>query len=125
MEKCIGQIGGLGKYIKGAKKILLKPNLLSAQSPEKAVTTHPIFHRSSCRSGQEISTGEINITIADSPGAATAHTEKELVHLYKNCGLSYLGEIEDVTLNVDESYKTVSYKEGLVFKHIEVIETCA
>ena len=122
LEKCIGQIGGLGKYIKGAKKILLKPNLLSAQSPEKAVTTHPIFIEAVVDLVKKYSTGEINITIADSPGAATAHTEKELVHLYKNCGLSYLGEIEDVTLNVDDSYKTVSYKEGLVFKHMEVIE---
>ena len=122
LEKCIDQIGGLDKYIKGAKKILLKPNLLSAQSPEKAVTTHPVFIEAVIDLVRKYASCEVNMTIADSPGAATSHTKKELVHLYKNCGLLYLGDMKDVTLNVDDSYKTVSYKEGLVFKHMEIIK---
>ncbi len=43
IEKCVSLIGGFEKYISGAKKILLKPNFLSASAPATAVTTHPAF----------------------------------------------------------------------------------
>jgi len=34
-------LGGLSAHIKTGQKVLLKPNLLAARAPEKAVTTHP------------------------------------------------------------------------------------
>ena len=43
IQESLDLVGGLKKYIRSAKKILLKPNLLSATEPENAVTTHPVF----------------------------------------------------------------------------------
>ena len=43
IKKCVSLIGGFEKYISGAKKILLKPNLLSPSAPATAVITHPVF----------------------------------------------------------------------------------
>jgi len=34
-------IGGLGEFVRPGWKVLVKPNLLSARPPERAVTTHP------------------------------------------------------------------------------------
>ena len=34
-------LGGMGAFVKPGERILLKPNMLSAKSPEQAVTTHP------------------------------------------------------------------------------------
>jgi uncharacterized protein (DUF362 family)/ferredoxin len=34
-------LGGIGAFVKPGERILLKPNMLSAKSPEQAVTTHP------------------------------------------------------------------------------------
>jgi uncharacterized protein (DUF362 family)/NAD-dependent dihydropyrimidine dehydrogenase PreA subunit len=56
------------------RKILLKPNLLSAKSPEKAVTTHPEFVRAVA---QLLRDSSCNIHIGDSPGYES--TEKVLL----------------------------------------------
>ena len=37
--------GGMGAFIKPGERILLKPNLLAAKTPEQAVTTHPTLVR--------------------------------------------------------------------------------
>ncbi|EKD27505.1 MAG: hypothetical protein ACD_79C00693G0003 [uncultured bacterium] len=39
--KGINLLGGINKFVKSKEKILLKPNLLSPDNPEKCVTTHP------------------------------------------------------------------------------------
>lgn len=41
IEIAMELLGGFNKIFKKNEKILLKPNLLSAQTPEKAITTHP------------------------------------------------------------------------------------
>jgi uncharacterized protein (DUF362 family)/Pyruvate/2-oxoacid:ferredoxin oxidoreductase delta subunit len=34
-------LGGMGAFVRPGERVLLKPNMLSAKAPEKAVTTHP------------------------------------------------------------------------------------
>jgi len=121
IEKCVGLIGGFRELIGNAKKILLKPNLLSASKPELAVTTHPVFIESVIEIIKKATPAGISITIADSPGVSTPHTKENLEKLYRQCGLSYLGNIERVNLNLDPGYMEVSFKEGLVIKTLEVI----
>ena len=41
LKKSVDLLGGMGSFIKKGETILLKPNLLFAKEPEKAVTTHP------------------------------------------------------------------------------------
>ncbi|MEW6041739.1 MAG: DUF362 domain-containing protein [Elusimicrobiota bacterium] len=45
IEKSIELAGGINQFIKKGEKILVKPNLLGAHTPEEAVTTHPEFVR--------------------------------------------------------------------------------
>jgi len=45
VEKGIGLLGGVDMFALKGEKILLKPNLLSASTPEKCVTTHPSLFR--------------------------------------------------------------------------------
>ncbi len=33
--------GGMGTFVHPGERVLLKPNMLSAKTPERAVTTHP------------------------------------------------------------------------------------
>lgn len=37
----VGLLGGMDGFVKGGDRVLIKPNLLVARKPEKAVTTHP------------------------------------------------------------------------------------
>ena len=38
-------IGGAGKFVKQGQRLLLKPNLLVGEAPEKCVNTHPSVFR--------------------------------------------------------------------------------
>ncbi|HEX7560886.1 MAG TPA: DUF362 domain-containing protein [Candidatus Humimicrobiaceae bacterium] len=122
IEKCVAGIGGFESFIGNASNILLKPNLLSAIPPESAVTTHPVFIESIIEIIKKTANRPVRITIADSPGVAIKYTKKDLKRLYEICGLSYLGEIEGVTLNLDTDFSQVSFKDAKVLKQLEIIK---
>ncbi len=41
VARALGPLGGIGAFVKPGNKVLLKPNLLQASSPDKMITTHP------------------------------------------------------------------------------------
>lgn len=45
LAACLAPLGGMSAFVKPGMKVLLKPNLLTAAPPEKAVTTHPVVIR--------------------------------------------------------------------------------
>lgn len=61
------------QYFKSGEKILLKPNLLSAKPPEKAVTTHPSVFRAVAVALKEY---HVELSCGDSPGLDS--TEKAM-----------------------------------------------
>lgn len=122
IKKCVGMLGGFKKFIGTSKKIILKPNLLSASNPDLAVTTHPAFIEAIINIIKKVCVPGTKIIIADSPGVSTPHTKKDLKRLYKECGLSHLGEMENVELNLDTGFSEISFKEGKVLKHLEIIK---
>lgn len=58
-------LGGISAFVNAGERILLKPNLLSAKSPDQAVTTHPALVRAVAELVKEA--GGI-VLIGDSPG---------------------------------------------------------
>lgn len=65
-------IGGLDKIIKTGQKVLLKVNMLNAEPPERAVTTHPALLRSVIKLVKEVG-GEV--LVGDSSGIAYKDVE--------------------------------------------------
>lgn len=41
IARLLEQIGGMSAFVRPGERVLLKPNMLAAKAPEKAVTTHP------------------------------------------------------------------------------------
>jgi len=41
VKKAVDLLGGMSVFVKPGNKVLLKPNLLSAKTPDQAITTHP------------------------------------------------------------------------------------
>ena len=66
MKKGIDTLGGIGRFVKRDESILIKPNLLKAADPDKAVTTHPsvieAMFRILCEEGYR------KVSYGDSPG---------------------------------------------------------
>jgi uncharacterized protein (DUF362 family)/NAD-dependent dihydropyrimidine dehydrogenase PreA subunit len=77
IEACLAPLGGLESVVSGGDRVLMKLNLLSAKSPEAAVTTHPAIVKATVELVQEL--GAIPV-LGDSPGGgSTAASYKALL----------------------------------------------
>ena len=57
IKSSVDLLGGIGAFVKKGERILLKPNLLSANPPEAAITTHPAVVGAVIRLVQEAGAG--------------------------------------------------------------------
>jgi len=67
VKKTLENLGGLENFIKPNQRVLVKPNLLSAKDPSRAITTHPAIVQSVI---EEIKKFGAVPSIGDSPGGA-------------------------------------------------------
>jgi len=65
VQRGLELIGGVQCFIKPGEKILLKPNLLAADPPEKCVTTHPAVFKAAAELFQNAGA---QLSYGDSPG---------------------------------------------------------
>ncbi len=80
IEKSVNDLGGTNKLFNKGNRILLKPNLLAPETPEKATTTHPAVFEAAARFF--IDSG-FQITYGDSPGFHSAETTAKKAGLKK------------------------------------------
>jgi uncharacterized protein (DUF362 family)/Pyruvate/2-oxoacid:ferredoxin oxidoreductase delta subunit len=91
VRQAVDHLGGIRALVKPGEKILLKPNLLSAREPERAVTTHPEVVRAMVRLVKEAGATPI---VGDSPGGAVKGVER----VWERTGMKKMAEEEGVTL---------------------------
>ena len=82
LKRGIDALGGIGRFVKPDEKILVKPNLLSAATPEKALTTHPAVLKAVFRLLSENGCGDV-IT-GDSPGHGSCEGAFKTMGLTEN-----------------------------------------
>lgn len=87
-------------------KIVIKPNLVMAKSPDFPVTTHPLVVKAVVRYLKEH--GITDITLAESSGGL--YNAEHMKNLYRVCGMAALEP--DIHMNMDFTAQTVSTKEG-------------
>lgn len=103
VEKGINLIGGMEKFVNQGENILLKPNLLSAASPEKGVTTHPAVFRAVAElclaAGAQVSYG-------DSPPAGNA------LGAAKKSGLAAIADELGLELSDFKTGREILFEDG-------------
>jgi uncharacterized protein (DUF362 family)/Pyruvate/2-oxoacid:ferredoxin oxidoreductase delta subunit len=67
IRETLSHLGGLGRYVWRGQHVLLKPNLLSAREPDRAVTTHPAVVQVFIKLVREV--GAVPV-VGDSPAGA-------------------------------------------------------
>ncbi len=70
VRQAVDLLGGIRLFVKPGERVLIKPNLLKAKSPEAAVTTHPEMVRAVIRLVQEAGGTAM---VGDSPGMGGLH----------------------------------------------------
>ena len=108
IEKGIELIGGIDDIISPGKRVLLKPNLLSAKPPERGITTHPAVVSALVDIVREY--GAVP-AIGDSSGAAYKGVER----VWKNTGMLDVARSKDVEL-VNFETSGITLKEAFGFR---------
>ena len=67
LRRALEPLGGIEAFVKSGQRVLLKPNLLSAKDPARAITTHPHLVEAVAEEVRRV--GAVPF-IGDSPGGA-------------------------------------------------------
>lgn len=120
VRQMVGVLGGLSCYIRSGQRVVIKPNLLRASSPEAAATTHPAVVRAVVRLVQEAGATPV---IADSPGGP--YTRSALRRVYERTGMCGVAEETGAELNEDVGVTSLPNPDGILLKRIDVISAIA
>jgi len=118
VRRAIDLLGCMGRFVAPGERILLKPNLLQGQDPERSVTTHPAVVAAVARLLVEHG---CRVVIGDSPGAGIVYSEANLRRAYSRSGLAAVAEETGAVLNYDTGSTTVPYPEGEMTKQFSII----
>lgn len=118
VRRAIDLIGGIGRFVAPGESILLKPNLLQGQEPERCVTTHPTVVAAVARLLVEHG---CRVVIGDSPGAGIVYSEANLRRAYSRSGFAAAAEKTGAVLNYDTGSETFLFPEGEVMKQFSII----
>jgi uncharacterized protein (DUF362 family) len=93
VRKSVDLIGGITKFIKSSDRVLIKPNLLSASTPDTGIDTHPEIVRAVVRLVKE--TGA-KVFLGDSPGVWG--TVEDIDNVYEKSGMKQIAREESIEL---------------------------
>ena len=110
--------GGMDKKINGETTVLLKPNMLSKSTPDKAVTTHPSVLEAVIEAVKQLGAKAENITIADSSGGP--QNPVVLAANYKGCGFADVADRQGVNLYT-KLESTAVKTDGVMVKEFELL----
>jgi uncharacterized protein (DUF362 family)/Pyruvate/2-oxoacid:ferredoxin oxidoreductase delta subunit len=68
LRELLAPLGGMAAFVRPGQRVLIKPNMLSAKGPDKAVTTHPDVVKGVIRLVQECGGKAL---VGDSPGVGS------------------------------------------------------
>lgn len=106
----------LGQDFRSGEKILIKPNLLSAVTPDQAVTPHPEVLRALA---QNLQPTRVTLSIGDSP--AFDSSDKAL----RLSGLAEVATAMGIETADFVNQTDVSFSEGLALRHFQVAKSVA
>ncbi len=104
VKRGIDLLGGVSKFVKADEKILLKPNWLSADPPEKCVTTHPMIFKAVAEILKE--QGAI-LSYGDSPAFQSPESAAN------KTGISKIAEDLDISFADFRKGKEIYFDKGI------------
>ncbi|NLY69521.1 MAG: DUF362 domain-containing protein [Clostridiales bacterium] len=112
---------GISPEFFAGRRVVVKPNLIMAASPDRMATTHPAVVEAALRVIGACSPA--SVTVAESPGGP--YQPALLRASYNATGIAAAAKRAGATLNFDTSVKTVGYPDGKVSKSFELLTPAA
>ncbi|MBN1351360.1 DUF362 domain-containing protein [candidate division KSB1 bacterium] len=118
LEQLLTLMGGIENFMKSGERIVLKPNLLAAAEPERAVTTHPALVAAMAKM---TAAAGVKAILADSPGSGYGYNTKMLERVYRACGMQQIANNGHIELNFDTSHEAIFCPDAELIKRFEII----
>lgn len=116
LDAALSPLGGMAAFVAPGQRVLLKVNLLSRATPERAVTTHPELVRALIR---EVRSAGGHATVGDSPGGR--NSLQAVRRLWDETGIGRVCAEEDVPLVLfDDDYVSVPAPDGKLYTSFTV-----
>ncbi|NLN94198.1 MAG: DUF362 domain-containing protein [Candidatus Hydrogenedens sp.] len=113
VQRGVELLGGASRFFKEGEALLLKPNVLSGKSPDRAITTHPTVFRAVIKLFQEAGA---TLSYGDSPGFGKVET------VVQKAGLAPVAKEYGVPLANFSEGRTISFPEGTMSKQFTIAE---
>jgi uncharacterized protein (DUF362 family)/Pyruvate/2-oxoacid:ferredoxin oxidoreductase delta subunit len=121
IKEAIKKLGGTDKFFKSGQRVLIKPNILSAKLPEKAVTTHPEVIRAIIRIVK--SAGAIP-AVGESPGGVVGGADR----FWDKSGIKKVCQEEKCEMLFFETTGTICIPsknpKNKIVKSLEIAKPC-
>jgi len=116
INRGLGLLGGAGTFAKKGEKLLLKPNILSGESPEKNISPHPAVFRAVAKAF--FNTGAV-LSYGDSPGFGNPKSNAQ------RGGFAAVADEEGVSWADFTTSRSIQFPEGRVIKKFSIAEGVA
>jgi uncharacterized protein (DUF362 family)/NAD-dependent dihydropyrimidine dehydrogenase PreA subunit len=116
VNRGLGLLGGAGAFAAKGEKILLKPNILSGENPEKCISPHPEVFRAIAKS---LSRVDAALSFGDSPGFGNPKSNA------LRGGFTVVAEEEGVEWADFSTARAMQFPEGRVIKKFSIAEEVA
>ena len=113
IQRGLDLIGGAGKYASAGEKILLKPNILVGDAPEKSIGPHPLVFKAIAE--EFLKTGA-ELTFGDSPGVGSPQANA------RRAGHMAIAEELGIPFADFTNAQEVPFPEGHLLKQFEIAE---
>jgi len=116
LNRGLDLLGGAGVFAKSGEKLLLKPNILSGENPEKNISPHPEVFRAVAKVFTQIGAA---LSYGDSPGFGNPKSNAQ------RGGFGVVADEEGVTWADFTSSRMMQFPDGNVIKKFSIAEGVA
>ncbi|NLF39007.1 DUF362 domain-containing protein [bacterium] len=116
MRACLAPLGGMAAFVRPGQRVLLKPNLLGAFHPDRAVTTHPSVLAAAITLAQEC--GGV-VTVIDSPGTGS------LASVARATGIDAVVRAAGATLGDETAVETFETPGNIIGRKLTLLKAVA
>lgn len=120
LKRGLEHLGGMGAFVFAGQRVVLKPNLVRAMTPDRAATTHPALVAAVIRAVRAVGA---EVLVVDSPGGP--FTPGLLKALYRKTGMDWAVREAGGILNLDVRGVQVPVEDGRALHRVDMIAAVA
>ncbi len=118
VREALAPLGGMAAFVKPGERIAIKPNLLMAVPPERAITTHPAMVAAVALEVREAGATPL---VVDGPGTGLLHAAPVLERAFRATGYREVADKHGFDLSLDTGWRSVSNPGAVVANRLDIM----